>query len=305
MILAVVETNHLDTIPATNECNFNLKNKNMKTILFPTDFSKNAAHAARYAGMLAKLYDANLVLLHVHHIPMVPQSNHSFEVRNAISLNEKGAKADLEIFAKKFIHDSNLPADRITHRVEYGFAAEKIVEIANDIKADMIVMGTKGASDMLDKWLGTHAQEVIKTAKCPVFTIPKNVAIEYPQRILYAADFKKTEIIVVEKLLSLAKPLGASCKVVHIHDYFEPNIGHIIEETIKELEERFKNEDISIQQFHRAEIIEGLETYIKTYKPDVLAMAIHEKSFLDNLFDTSITKHFIQEAKLPMLTFKK
>ena len=277
----------------------------MKTILFPTDFSKNAVHASRYAGMLAKLYDANLVLLHVHHIPMVPQSNHSFEVRNAISLSRKGSMEDLEEFTKQFIDDSNLPSERITQRVEYGFTAEKIVEISQDIKADMIVMGTQGASDMMDKWLGTHAQEVIKTAKCPVFTIPKKVPIDYPQRILYAADFKEDEISATEKLLYMVKPLGAACKVVHIHDYFEPNIGHIIEETVKELEEKFKNEEISVQQLYRAEIIEGLEGYIKTYKPDVLAMAIHEKSFLSNIFDTSITRHFIQEGKLPMLTFQK
>ena len=158
---------------------------------------------------------------------------------------------------------------------------------------------------MVDEWFGAHAQEVIKTAKCPVFTIPKKVPIDYPQRILYAADFKEDEISATEKLLYMAKPLGAACKVVHIHDYFEPNIGHIIEETVKELEEKFKNEEISVQQLYRAEIIEGLEGYIKTYKPDVLAMAIHEKSFLSNIFDTSITRHFIQEGKLPMLTFQK
>jgi nucleotide-binding universal stress UspA family protein len=270
----------------------------MKTILFPTDFSKNAAHAARYAGMLAKLYDANLVFLHVHHIPMVPQSNHSFEVRNAIALNEKGAKEDLEVFTKKFIHDSNLPAERVSQRVEYGFPAEKIVDTAKAMEADMIVMGTKGASDMMDKWLGTHAQEVMKTAECPVFIIPKNVPIDYPQRILYAADFQGDEILATEKVLYMAKPLGASCKVVHIHDYFEPNIGHIVEETIKELEAKFKNEDITVQQLHRAEIIDGLEGYIKTYKPDVLAMAIHEKSFLSNIFDTSITRQFYPRSQI-------
>lgn len=277
----------------------------MKTILFPTDFSENATHASRYAGMLAKLYDANLVILHVHHIPMVPESNHSFEIKNAILLNEKSAREDLEVFAKKFMEASNLPSERIIQRIEYGFPAEKIVEIANLIKADLIVMGTKGASDMLDKWLGTHAQEVMKTAECPVFTIPKKVPIDYPQRILYAADFKEDEIAATEKLLNVSKPLGATCKVVHIHEYFEPNVGHIVEETIKELEQKFKNEDVTIQQLHRSDIIEGLEAYIKTYKPDVLAMAIHEKSFFSNIFNTSITRHFIQEAQLPMLTFKK
>ena len=275
----------------------------MKTILFPTDFSKNAAHASQYAGILAKLYDANLVFLHVHHVSLVPNDN-EFLI-DITSLNEKNAKADLDNFTRQFIKESNLSSERVTQRVEYGFTSEKIVETARSIQADMIVMGTKGASDILDKWLGTHAHEVMKAAECPVFTIPQNAPIDYPQRILYAADFKEDEISATHKLLVLAKPLAVSCKVVHIHDYFEPNVGHTIEETIKELEVKFRNEDITVQQLHRTDIIEGLEGYIKSYKPDVLALAVHEKSFLGNIFDTSITRHFIQEGKLPMLTFKK
>lgn len=277
----------------------------MKTILFPTDFSKNADHASRYAGMLAKLYDAKLVILHVHHIPMVPKNHASFEVSDAIAVDEKSATADLQAFSKKFIEVSNLPAERVIQRLEYGFTAETIVETAKLLKADFIVMGTQGASDIFDKWLGTHAQDVIKMAECPVFSIPKNVPIDYPQRILYAADFKEDETAPTKKLLEIAKPLGASCKVIHIHETFEPNVGHIVEETISELEKKFKTEDVSIQQLHRGDIIEGLETYIKTYQPEVLALAIHEKSFLNSLFETSISRHFIQETKLPLLTFKK
>ncbi len=277
----------------------------MKTILFPTDFSENAVHASRYAGMLTELLDANIVLLHVYHVPMVPAYNASFEMADPISQTENEVKEDLRAFSVEFMKNSNIPVERITQRIEYGFAAEKTIEVAESIKADMIVMGTEGASDMIDKWLGTHAQEVMKTAECPVFIIPNNVPIDYPQRILYAADFKDDEIRAVQKVLDLAKPLGATCKVVHIHEEFEPNIGHIFEETIKELETKFKDDDVTVQQFHRDDTIEGLETYMKTYEPDVLAMAIHEKSFLDSIFSSSKSQHFIQEAKIPMLTFKK
>ena len=277
----------------------------MKTILFPTDFSENAVHASRYAGMMAKLFDANVILLHVYHIPMVPAYNTSFEVKDAVSQNENEIKQQLQTFATAFRMDSNLASERVIQKVEYGFASEKTIEIANSMKVDMIVMGTKSASNMLDKWLGTHAQDVMTKAECPVFTIPNDVSIEFPQRILYAADFKDDEIHAVQKVLDIAKPLGATCKVIHIHEEFEPNIGHIVEETIRELEKNFKEDDVTVQQFHRDDTIEGLETYMKTYEPDILALAIHEKSFLDNIFSTSISNHFIQEAKIPILTFKK
>ncbi len=277
----------------------------MKTILFPTDFSENAVHASRYAGMMAKLFDANVILLHVYHIPMVPAYNTSFEVKDAVSQNENEIKQQLQTFATAFRMDSNLASERVIQKVEYGFASEKTIEMANSMKVDMIVMGTKGASNMLDKWLGTHAQDVMTKAECPVFTIPNDVSIEFPQRILYAADFKDDEIHAVQKVLDIAKPLGATCKVIHIHEEFEPNIGHIVEETIKELEKKFKEDDVTVQQFQRDDTIEGLETYMKTYEPDILALAIHEKSFLDNIFSSSISEHFIQEAKIPILTFKK
>jgi nucleotide-binding universal stress UspA family protein len=277
----------------------------MKTILFPTDFSENAVHASRYAGMLVKLLDANITLLHAYHVPMVPAYNASFEMSDPISQTENDVKEDLKAFAVEFMKNSNIPIERVTQRIEYGFAAEKTIEVADAIKADLIVMGTEGASDILDKWLGTHAQEVMKTAECPVFIIPNKVPIDYPQRILYAADFKDDEINATQKVLDIAKPLGATCKIVHIHEEFEPNIGHIVEETIKELETKFKDDDITVQQFHRDDTIEGLETYMKTYQPDVLAMAIHEKTFLESIFSSSKSQHFIQEAKIPMLTFKK
>ena len=277
----------------------------MKTILFPTDFSENAVHASRYAGMLTKLFDANIVLLHAYHVPMVPAYNASFEMADPISETENVVKEDMKAFAVEFMRSSNIPVERVTQQIEYGFAAEKTIEVAEEIKADMIVMGTEGASDVFDKWLGTHAQEVMKTAMCPVFIIPKNVPIDYPQRILYAADFKDDEINATQKVLDIAKPLGATCKIVHIHEEFELNIGHVVEETIKELEANFKDDDITVQQFHRDDTIEGLETYMKTYQPDVLAMAIHEKTFLESIFSSSKSQHFIQEAKIPMLTFKK
>lgn len=277
----------------------------MKTILFPTDFSKNAIHASRYAEMLAKLYKAKLVLLHVHQIPRIPQNHPSAEISDAITLDEKSATASLQAFTKKFMDVSNLPAERVIQRLEYGFTAETIVEIANSIKADFIVMGTQGESDFFDKWLGTHAQAVIKAAECPVFTIPKNVPIDYPQKILYAADFKQDEVCATQKLLEIAKPLGASCKVVHIHENIEPTIKPMVEEIILDLEKKFETEEVSVKQLHHSDIIEGLESYIKICQPEVLALAIHEKSFLNSIFDTSISRHFIQEAKLPLLTFKK
>lgn len=277
----------------------------MKTILFPTDFSTNAIHASQYAGMLARRLNAKVVLLNIYSVPTVSEYQLPYEIENFIMQNRKDAEKNLQDFTAKFIKNTSLAPDRISQMVEYGFVGDKINEIAKQVSADCIVMGTKGASNAIDKWLGTHSQKVMKNANCPVWIIPENAAINYPQNILYAADFKEDEVLATQKILEFSKPLEATCNVVHIHDYFELNVGHAVQEMVHYLEDEFEKEDVNVHNVNRTDIIEGLETYIRTHKPDVLALAIHEKSFLSKIFDVSVTKHFVQEAKLPILTFKK
>lgn len=277
----------------------------MKTILFPTDFSSNAVHASEYAGMIAKRLNAQVVLLNIYTIPTISEYQLPNEIENFINQNKREAQANLEEFTKTFLKITGLESDRVSTRVEYGYVSDKIVDTAHAMQANMIVMGTKGATDFLDRWLGTNAQKVMRNANCPVWIIPQKALIYYPKFFLYAADFQEDELLATHKVKEFAEPFGAKCNVVHIHDYFEKNVGHQIEETVHQIDDMFDEEGVSVKSLNRANVIEGLETYIHTHKPDVLALAIHEKSFFDQIFNTSITNHFVQEAHLPILIFRK
>jgi nucleotide-binding universal stress UspA family protein len=277
----------------------------MKTILFPTDFSENALHASKYVAVLANNLQSSVVLMNVYSVPMVSEYLLPQDIETFLKQNEDDAKTNLNKFKSEFIANSNLPAERVSIEVEYGFIADKILEAAQKLNVDMIVMGTKGATNPFDRWIGTNAQKVMKSSICPVWIIPEKAPLNYPAEIMYAADFQEDEVAATHTVLKIAKSLFAICKVVHVHEYFEPNVGHQIEAMVSFLEEEFENEDVTFKNLNRADIIEGLETYIKTHKPDVLALAVHEKSLFSKLFDTSITKHFVQEAKFPILTFRK
>lgn len=276
----------------------------MKVILFPTDFSENATHASKYVGVLSKQLDFNVVLLHIYSIPTISEYQLPSDIENFIWENEKKAKKDLKEYTKIFLKNSGLPEARISQQVEYGIISDRITDTANTIHAHMIVMGTKGANNFFDKWIGTNAQKVTKDALCPVWVIPLSAPIHLPQNILYAADFQENEVLAMHKLLEIANPLGSNCQVVHIHEYFDLNIAHEVEETEELLKEEFEAENLKVKSLNRIDIVHALETYIKTNKPDVLALAIHEKSFFKDFFNPSISKHFVQEAQLPILIFK-
>ncbi|CAH0997962.1 hypothetical protein EMA8858_04097 [Emticicia aquatica] len=278
----------------------------MKTILFPTDFSDNAVHASQYAGMLARRFDAKVILLHVYTItvPVVSEFQLTYDTENSILQRRKEAEVSLQFFTERFIENTNLPPEQITQMVEYGLVSDVIITTAKAMNISLIVMGTSGATNMLERWLGTNAESVMQSAKSAVWIIPETAPLNAPLTIMYAADFKEDEVEATNKILEFAKPLGASCTVIHIHDYFELNIDISVKEKVEALNQIFENEDVTFKGLKRKEILKGLETYINTHKPDVLALAVHEKSFFSKMFDSSITQHFVLEAKIPMLFFK-
>ena len=195
----------------------------MKTILFPTDFSENAHHASAYAGMLARRLGANIVLLHTYMIPVGTEFQVPYDINGFDEISRKSAEQQLQEFTTSLIASTGLAPERISRMVEFGDISNKIVEVSKNINANMIVMGTRGANTVLDRWLGTNAQEVMKTAECPVWIIPTKSPIEYPKKVMYAADFEEDEVAATQKILDIIEPLEVFCKVIHVNEYIDVN----------------------------------------------------------------------------------
>jgi nucleotide-binding universal stress UspA family protein len=278
----------------------------MITILFPTDFSKNAVHASLYAGMIARGMNAHLILLNVYSIPMATDYQIPYDVDGFLKISKEAAEENLQEFARGLIKSTGISHNKVSEMTDYGQTSDSIVKIAQTKKVDFIMMGTKGISNMLDKWLGSNAQNVLEAAECPVWVIPENAPLNYPKLFMYAADFKEDDILATHKVLEIAKPLGATCKVIHIHDYYEPISNRTVKEMVSEFNHEFVDEDdVTIKNINRQEVYDGLKTYVRTHKPDVLALGVYHKSFLSKIFERSITEHFVQTGNIPLLTFRK
>ena len=278
----------------------------MTTILFPTDFSKNAIHASLYAGMIARGMNAHIILLNVYSIPMATEYQIPYDVDGFLRMNKEVAEEKLQEFAKELIEGTGISHNRVTQITDYGQTSDSIVKIAQSEEVDFIIMGTKGVSNMLDKWLGTNAQNVLEAAECPVWVIPENAPLNYPKTFMYAADFREDDDLAILKVLEITRPLSATCKVIHIHDYYELISNRTVKEMVTELNYEFvEDDDVTIKNINRQEVYDGLKTYVRTHKPDVLALAVHHKSFLSKIFDRSITEHFVQKGNIPLLTFRK
>ena len=139
----------------------------LKRILVPIDFSDCAKKALRYAIPLAKEHEAAITLLYV--VPPDYAVGEYGGIDYASLQTETHATAEFELAALAVDEvRGQVPADPLVHS---GSPAFEIIEAANALPADVIVISTHGRTGMKPVLLGSVTENVVRHAPCPVLVV--------------------------------------------------------------------------------------------------------------------------------------
>jgi universal stress protein A len=144
----------------------------IKRILVPVDFSDPSMRALDYAIGFSRRINSQLTVLHVVEPVYYPIASDTYgvglDLGNVYAEIERAARIQLSRLAAK------LAARRVAARslLSFGTAPQSIVETANKLKADLIVMSTHGRTGLSHVLMGSVAERVVRTAPCPVMTVP-------------------------------------------------------------------------------------------------------------------------------------
>jgi nucleotide-binding universal stress UspA family protein len=148
----------------------------IQTILHPTDFSERSKSAYEFACSLARDYGAKLVVLYVVE-PPVPIYGDGVAFAPPEPAIEP-LRAELDRFIAR---NANL---HVEGQLAEGDAGVEIVRVTEELKADLIVMGTHGRTGLSRLLMGSVAEYVLRKARCPVLTVknpvPKAQTCEKP-----------------------------------------------------------------------------------------------------------------------------
>ena len=136
----------------------------IRTVLHPTDFSGPCAEAFRVACELAGDQSARLTVVHVAVSPPIAPINQP--VPPPLPEDPRGKLEELLRLAQ-----ASAPGLQADYRVEKGDAAPRIVSAAQEMRCDLIVMGTHGRTGLGRVLMGSVAEQVLRTAPCPVVTV--------------------------------------------------------------------------------------------------------------------------------------
>jgi nucleotide-binding universal stress UspA family protein len=139
-----------------------------RTILHPTDFSERSQHALGLGCALARDYGARLIILHVANVPTL-----GYGADGGVPAMLPPAPQELRAAAQGQLDRLQLPPAnvRAERRLEQGDAVAEILRVAQEVHADLIVMGTHGRTGLGRLLMGSVAEQVVRQATCPVLTL--------------------------------------------------------------------------------------------------------------------------------------
>jgi len=190
----------------------------IKRIVVPLDFSKFSDEALSYAIELAKKYSANLYAFHSIVLFQSEPESHSFsrDYDQYLKLQEEDSMS----LMAKHREEAEKHGVLLTSEVRRGFsAAEEVLQYAEEVAADLIVMGTHGRTGLKRWFYGSVSERVVRLSPYPVITVHENTGIPDRGKILVPVDFSDSSRKAALAGSQLANDLNLIPVFMHVVEY--------------------------------------------------------------------------------------
>jgi nucleotide-binding universal stress UspA family protein len=295
----------------------------LRQILCPTDFSKFSTRALSYAVALAKWYEAEITVLHVHTVVMPPPTKlPTYVGPTHLTPADRETLLDEMKESTAGARAAKIP---LRHAVVEGDPVTEILARAR--KADLVVLGTHGRGGFERVMLGSVAEKVLRKAACPVLTVPR-LAPKAASRdaarfrhILCPIDFSKASLKALEYALSLAKEADAHLTLLHAldmlpeeetpdtlrfdirgyGDYLRRVAGDRLLKLIPEGAREWCRPEVVVAP---GKAYRGVLKNAEEREADLIVMGVVGRGAVDLLLFGSTTAHVVREATCPVLTIR-
>ena len=293
----------------------------LRRILCPVDFSEFSKRALDLALVIARWYEAELVVVHV--VPIVPTvlPFPSAAVPDVGALDPQVAGRELQ----GFVDAAGSPTPRPQTIVRMGASAPAILDLARDVNADLLVLGTHGRSGFERLMLGSVTEKVMLKATCPVLTVPRAVegGAQAPvfRRIVCGMDFSEASLRGLKFALSLCAEAGGRLTLLHAVEWMpEASLPGLPQFDLQQFGASLVSDaQTRLEQLVPAETRDWCEVNasVRVGKPyveilrtaaedsaDLIVLGVQGRGPLDRMLFGSTTQHVVRTAACPVLTVR-
>lgn len=273
----------------------------MKTILVPTDFSKHAENALKIAAQIAKKNNGEIILLHMLELSTSGNDalNTSHEIPELIFFKNAAVAKLEELENADFLNDI-----KVSSIVQFNMAFEGIIENGKKHHADLVVMGSHGASGFHEMFVGSNAEKVVRNSEIPVLVIKEEEDNFKVDSLTFASNFTDEIRKPFEKVVDFAKYFGSHINLLHVITPNNFSTTRTAEEKVKNFIEEFHFSDYSTHIYNDIDVEKGILHFAKDSNTDVIAVCTHGRKGLSHFLNGSISEDLVNHAKRPVIAFK-
>ncbi len=272
----------------------------MKNILVPTDFSENSLRALQYAQVLFGAMECNFYLLYVGTLLDTKKDAEPIQGKgNEPTANTKKRLTDLV----KEIRGQSAEANHFFWALhEYGFFIPTIKKHLEEQHIDLIVMGTKGASGIKEKVVGSNTGDVITKVQCNTLVVPAQVELSKPREIAFPTDFN------IFYSLKILRPMVEMVRLGKAHF----RIMNALKEGDALNEEQRKNKEFLLDfmeetfpgtySFHtitNQKVKPAIQCFVESREIDMMIMVAKNLNFIQQILFDSIVEQISFHTKIP------
>jgi len=285
----------------------------MKKILVPVDFSQHTDITCQYAIELGATFGAELKLFHTYFDQIIltdttfPDTLDMTTLYNEQLMREifKQSQESMKELHEKLenrLREKNITNVSITTQVSGGEVEHELLEIYNEFKPDMIVIGTTGKGNNLNVW-GKVSTFIIDHVKVPVFTIPMLKGFKGFENVMFAADLSEGNRQSIGTLLEVFRPFSNQ---VHVVNFCNSQKIAEAEEKMNVLRSGFEKETAEGRIHFNVIGIEGenqetIDQFVKGKLINLIAFQPHKRSLVYMVFTRNITKKNLFATNVPLL----
>ncbi len=275
--------------------------KNKKYILVPVDFQEPSKRAAAYAAKLARRLHSEVFLLNIIETPGMLTK--FFESGNLLVRVTDQAKEQLQELAASLTTVD--PEVKVHSRVARGKRYEKILQVAHEIDARMIILGENHEGDEAQKDLGSTVYHVTLKSPVPVLTM-KGSTDEFGHTIIVPLDLTQDNKKQLFSALVYGLNYGAK---IHLVSSLLPGVKvrqSLIFKKMRKakqaLEQNGVETEIKIFEKNKLPSYQLVLDYAEQIQGGMILLMTHREGYNYDNYIGAFAHHLINRSNIPVLS---
>lgn len=276
----------------------------MKKIIVPVDFSELSEQALDFAIETAKVTQAHVEVLHV--IELSGASLYGQDMMGTSHIWLDNYMRDMQESAKKRMETLSTKHQypHLSSKIETGNPYAHISTTVAEHQADLVIMGTHGASGLNQVLVGSNAEKVVRACSCPVLVVKELVHVAQIKNIAVGLHWREVPDDLMMHLKQLQHMYKAHLHLVWINTPTDFEKDSVVYPALEQLAKKHLLTDFSLHIYNDFFEDEGLRHFAAKIKANMIAIGTHGRSGLANFVVGSVAGDLVNEARWPIWSFR-